>query len=67
MRALTDARSPLARGSGGTANAMTLTPLRTSQGRGDDARQLLSSRYSRFTKGFETDDLKAPGRFREWG
>jgi hypothetical protein len=66
MRALTDARSPLARGSGGTANAMTLTPLRTSQGRGDDARQLLSSRYSR-TKGFETDDLKAPGRFRELG
>jgi len=67
MRAFTDARSPLARGSGGTANVMTLTCFRASQGRGDDARQLLSSRYSRFTKGFETDDLKAPGRFRELG
>jgi hypothetical protein len=67
MRALTDARSPLARGSGGTAIAMTLTPLRASQGRGDDARQFPSSRYSHFTKGFETDDLKAPGRFRELG
>ena len=66
MRAFTDARSPLAGGSGGTANAMTLTRLRASQGRGDD-RQLLSSRYSRFTKGFETDDLKARGRFRELG
>jgi hypothetical protein len=67
MRALTDARSLPARGSGGTANAMTLAPLRASRGRGDDARQLLPSRYSRFTKGFETDDLKAPGRFRKLG
>lgn len=55
MRALTDARSPLANGSGRTANATKLTRLRASQGRGDD-RQLL---FSRFTKGFETDDLKA--------
>lgn len=39
--------------------AMTLARLRARQGRVVEARQLLSSRYSRFTEGFETGDLKA--------
>ncbi len=39
--------------------AMTLAQLRARQGRVAEAQQLLSSRYSRFTEGFETSDLEA--------
>jgi predicted ATPase/DNA-binding winged helix-turn-helix (wHTH) protein len=38
---------------------MTLAQMRARQGRGDEAHQLLSSLYGRFTEGFETSDLKA--------
>jgi tetratricopeptide (TPR) repeat protein len=39
--------------------AMTLARLRATQGDHDQARQLLSSVYDRFTEGFGTPDLKA--------
>jgi predicted ATPase len=39
--------------------AMTLARVQARQGRGDEARQLLSCVYSRFTEGFETGDLQA--------
>jgi predicted ATPase len=39
--------------------AMTFARLRMQQGRGQEARELLSSVYARFTEGFETHDLKA--------
>jgi predicted ATPase len=39
--------------------AITLARLRAKRGRHDEARQLLSSVYDRFTEGFGTPDLKA--------
>jgi predicted ATPase len=39
--------------------AITLAQLRAKQGRDEQARQLLSSVYDRFTEGFGTPDLKA--------
>jgi predicted ATPase/DNA-binding winged helix-turn-helix (wHTH) protein len=39
--------------------AITLARVRAKQGRDDEAHQLLSSIYGRFTEGFETGDLKA--------
>jgi predicted ATPase/DNA-binding winged helix-turn-helix (wHTH) protein len=39
--------------------AITLARLRAKRGHHDQARQLLSSVYDRFTEGFETSDLKA--------
>ncbi|MGH8497158.1 MAG: ATP-binding protein [Gammaproteobacteria bacterium] len=39
--------------------AITLARLRAKQGRDEQARQLLSSVYDRFTEGFGTSDLKA--------
>lgn len=38
--------------------AQSLTRLRMSQGRQDDARQILAPVYNRITEGFETEDLK---------
>src|SRR5262249_25472240 len=42
--------------------AMSLARLRIRQGRPDDASQVLSPVYDRFTEGFETADLKAAER-----
>jgi predicted ATPase len=39
--------------------AITLARLRAKRGHHDEARQLLSSVYDRFTEGFRTSDLKA--------
>ena len=39
--------------------ATTLARLRVAQGRGAEARQLLSPVYGRFTEGFASSDLKA--------
>jgi predicted ATPase len=39
--------------------AMTLARVQARKGRGDEARQLLSCVYARFTEGFETGDLRA--------
>jgi predicted ATPase len=58
MQALTVARSQSAL-AWELRIATTLARLRARQGRGDEARQLLSSVYGRFTEGFETGDLKA--------
>jgi hypothetical protein len=48
--------------------AMTLARLQATQGRCEEAHQLLSCLYARFTEGFETCDLKAAGQLlRELG
>jgi predicted ATPase/DNA-binding winged helix-turn-helix (wHTH) protein len=39
--------------------ALTVAKARASQGRGKEAREMLEHVYSRFTEGFETNDLKA--------
>jgi predicted ATPase len=39
--------------------ALTLARARAAQGRSHEARPLLEQVYSRFSEGFETNDLKA--------
>ena len=43
--------------------ALSLASLSTTQGRGDEARQLVAQVYDRFTEGFETPDLRAAKAF----
>ena len=38
---------------------MTAAKVRAAQGRKEEARAMLEHVYSRFTEGFETNDLKA--------
>jgi predicted ATPase len=43
--------------------ALSLARSRATQGRADEARQLLTSVYDRFAEGFETPDLRAARAF----
>ena len=43
--------------------ALSLARLRVTQGRHDEARQLLTPVYDRFTEGFQTPDLRAAKAF----
>jgi ATP/maltotriose-dependent transcriptional regulator MalT len=61
MRALDEARRQCALAWELRA-AMTLARLRVKQGHGEDARELMSAVYARFTEGFETRDLQAAGQ-----